>query len=120
MTGHECPHCHGWVECDKRRMGTGRLKPLTGYTSNHKAVHEQLAVAPFRYFIPTDIRASLNFKKIARKGKRTLWYDADVQTLLSDLVGWGYGLLGNPEGFDRQPHAGHEQGDELGDKQRRR
>ena len=88
MTGHNCPNCGAYVPCDKRNLGTGRQKPLTGYTANHKAVHYALWTKG--WITPPVVRANLNHDYIQRKGKRTLWYDADVQTLLSDLVGWGY------------------------------
>ena len=88
-----------------RNMGTGRVKPLTGYGDNHREVHTVLSnarsgglhqtsgytpVAMGEWQTPASIRGYLNAHGVRRKGARSMWYDADVQNLLSDLVGWGY------------------------------
>ena len=114
MTGHLCSKCGQWTDCDKRNMGTGRQKPLGTYGANHREVHTMLGNAyvsgpqitsgyrpmlPMQQWqTPSSIRHYLNGHAVLRKGKRTLWYDADVQTLLSDLVGWGYAEMRRVQG----------------------
>ena len=97
MNGHRCPNCDTWVECDKRNIGTGRKVPFGEYGPNHAAIHGVLkrlydvyGTSEHIQPTPSSIRQELNRFGPPRQGRRSMWYDADCQTLLSDLVGWGY------------------------------
>jgi len=95
MTGHTCPNCGATVECDKRLMGVGR-KHKAGWkpNANHMAVLDNVrrfdATAKGLWRDVPQIRGDLNYYRVVRKGRRSDWWDEDVQNLLSDLVGEGY------------------------------
>jgi hypothetical protein len=89
LTGHVCPNCGSSVECDKRLLGTGRQKPLHRYGPNHEAVHKILAW-PERWWTVRQIQAQLMNESRPHIGKRDAWNYVAVQSVVSDLVGWGY------------------------------
>jgi len=88
MTGHVCPNCGANVPCDKRLIGTGRKKPLTGaLTANHQAVFGFLQANQGRTLTADGWREQLNAMGVVRQGRRNYWFTADIQNILSDLVG---------------------------------
>ena len=90
---HVCPGCGAVVECDARLLGVGRRHP-NGWepSENHAEILKDVqlfhATKPGLWRTVPEIRASLNVRNVQRSGRRHAnWWDADVQVLLSDLVG---------------------------------
>lgn len=86
---HICPNCGRTLECDNRLMGVGRRNPRPKH-ANHRAIEDYLTKHVDKTYTVSYLRAALNFDKVpfAHRKRPGVWWEEDVQNILSDLVGY--------------------------------
>lgn len=100
-----CPHC-GNTFTVKRELGTGRKHPRKKYNENHKAIHDKLSLLHKPVSV-SELRVNLNTfgPSIKTKRARKVWEDEDCQSVLSDLVGWGFAAMNRVSGRETWVYA---------------